>query len=111
MLIAIPRDEDTARTAVDMRKEMRSGSYCRGIDHGHQLFEVRAQNLVEEHLITVLQQPEIDVPADGILVETDGVVSPVRLHLDIVVLRRQHAFDTEAATLLRSEGDTLVVDR
>jgi hypothetical protein len=105
------RDEHTACATIDMGKEMRSCPYRRRIDHGHQLFEMRAQDLVKQHLIAVLQQAEIDVPSDGVLVETDRVIAAVRLHLDVVVLRRQHAFDTETASLLRSKGNAFVVDR
>ncbi len=104
-------DEHTPRPTINMGIKMRGGTDGRRIDHGHQLLEMRAQYLVEQHLVTVLQQAEIDVPADGILVETDRVIGAVGLHLDVVVLRRQHAFDTETAALLRSKADAFVVDR
>jgi hypothetical protein len=106
----VGRNENAARPPIHVRKEMRGRANGRRVNHRHQFFQVVTQHSVEQNLVAILQQAEIDIPADRVLVEADRVVGAVGLHLDIVVLRRQHAFDAELAALLRRETDTLVVD-
>ena len=106
----IRRDEHAAGTTKDMRVKMRSRANRRRVNDGHQFLEVRAEYLVEQYLITVLQQPEVDIPAHGIRIETDRVIGPVRLRHDIVMLRWQHALDPESTPLIDGEADALVVN-
>ena len=58
------------RTLEVVAESLASESDCRGIDDGHELFDVLGQHLVEESLVSLLQLHHV-----GVLVQRLGVSS------------------------------------
>ena len=105
------RDENAARTTINMGKIPRGLTDGRRVDDRHQGFEISAQHLVEQDLVTVQQQRQVDVLPDRVRIKSNRPELPFGLCLDVVVFRRQQGVDAELPPFLERKAEPFVVQR
>ena len=107
----IRRDEQTP-TAPEYSGVV-PGSLANGrrIDNRHNVFKVVAEEFVEQYFVAVLEHRQSDVSTDIISIVENRRKDSFRLRIDIVMLGRQQALDSESASFFVCEARTFVAQR
>ena len=107
----IRRNPDAPCAAKYPAEILRRFANRRCIDNRHQFFEVLAQYLVKQVLVTILQCSQVDMATDRVLIKHDCFVDASRLGFNIVILRRKQAIEIESFSFRRRETRAFVVKR
>jgi hypothetical protein len=106
--LEVGRDPHAAAAAEHRAEAARREPDRRCVDDGHELFQVVAEDAVEQVLVAILQSGKLDVLLERIVVAADGRVDAPGLHRHRDVLARQQALETEGGAFRRRKARALV---
>lgn len=96
----LPAQEQPARPSVDLAETLTGLTHRRRVDDGQQLLQVLGDQTVEEHLVGVLQLPQVDVPVEGLVVAVERLVGAGDLLVEGLHGGRQQPVESELRALL-----------
>src|SRR5208283_831690 len=97
------RDEQAARSPVDVTELFAREPDHRRVHYGGHFFNVVEQKPVEKDFVSVLQRAQVDMPLQVVVLSLVSLVGADYLLLDALDMRRQKSVQTESSAFLLRE--------
>jgi hypothetical protein len=105
------RNNQAARTPVDVAEFLASFGNNRRVNDGQHLLDMVEKQAIEKNLVGVLELAEINVTLEIVMLAEISFVGASRLFFDSFDHRREKAIKAEGLALLRGEGSAFVQPR